>query len=294
MIGKTLLIVNPRSGKAAAKNSLLEIITTLSDAGCLVTVLPTKPGDFTVQQVKKLSPEYDFVIACGGDGTLNSVVEGVLGAEKHVPIGYIPLGSTNDFAISMGIPAKFRTATDMILQGYPVLHDVGVFNGRHFTYIAACGMFVEASYTTSQSLKNILGHSAYLMNALPSLADLQSVWLKVEVGDESFEGDYALCAFTNSTSAAGIIKFDGKQVNFSDGLFELVLIQKPTNLVETNRIATKLLTGNMNDPLIIVRHTNQCHITSVDAFGWSLDGENGGKHTEIFLSVEKNAISILK
>ena len=294
MRGKTLLIINPRAGTGGAKNVLFDIVTRISDGGGIVTVYPTRPGDETVSFLKCHAQEYDTVVACGGDGTLNLTVEGLIQAGSKANLGYIPMGSTNDFSLSMRIPTNCRKATDAMLSGFPVPLDVGTFNGRHYCYIAACGLFVDSSYTTSQSLKNILGHAAYLLNAIPTLTDLSPIRLRVEANGKALEGRYALCAFTNSTSAAGIVKFDANQINFNDGLFELILIETPEDLGDASRIAGKLLSGNLNDPSITVLHTDAVRVLSEKPIGWSVDGENGGMQTEVFLSVEKSAIRILK
>lgn len=294
MIGKTLLVINPRAGTGGARTALFDIVMRFSERGAVVTVYPTRPGNETVAYLKEHGREYDTIVACGGDGTLNATVEGILQSETSANLGYIPMGSTNDFSISMKIPTNTRKATDALLSGFPVPLDIGTFNGRHFCYIAACGLFVDSSYTTSQSLKNILGHAAYLLNALPTLADLHPVRLRVEAHGLTMEGNYALCAFTNSTSAAGIVRFDGNRINFNDGLFELILIEMPADLGDASRIAGKLLSGNMEDPAITVLHTDAVRVLSEKPVGWSVDGENGGSQLEVFLTVEKSAVRILK
>ncbi|MBP5230432.1 MAG: YegS/Rv2252/BmrU family lipid kinase [Clostridia bacterium] len=296
MLGKTLLVVNPRAGTGSVKNALLDIILKLSDGGASVTVFPTKPGDGLERFLRDGGETFDTVVAVGGDGTLNMTVNAMLssGVGAKANLGYIPMGSTNDFSISMKIPSNYRKSTDALVSGFPVPIDVGSFNGRNFCYIAACGLFVDSSYTTSQSLKNILGHAAYLLNALPTLTDLRAVRLRVDVNGQTYEGDYALCALTNSTSAAGIVKFDGRRINFNDGLFELILIRMPTDLAEASRIAGKLLSGNLSDEKIVVAHTDAVRVVSESPVGWSVDGENGGRLTEAFMTVKKSALRILK
>ncbi len=296
MIGKTLLVINPRSGKGAAKRVLLEIVTQLSNAGCEVTVLPTKKGNATAESISNLllRGTFDMIVACGGDGTLNLTAEGVLLSQKHIPIGYIPLGSTNDFAASLGIPSDYREATANLIAGNPMPHDMGLFNHRHFTYIACCGAFAETSYNTSQSLKNLLGHAAYIFNAIPSLSSIHPIPLTVEAEGETISDHFIFCALANTTTAAGFLKLDGKEVRFSDGLFELILIRYPHDLAEAGRVAARLLNANLNDPLIVLRHVTSCRIVSPEPVGWSLDGEDGGKHSAALLSVEKSAVDILK
>ena len=294
MTGKALLAINPRSGKGMAKKVLLDIVTQLTDGGCTVTVLPTKQGNTTIDVIASEAKHYDMVIACGGDGTLNMVAEGVFRSGSKTPIGYIPLGSTNDFASSLGIPSDIAKAVSAILAGAPLPHDLGCFGDKHFTYIACCGAFTETSYNTPQTLKNLFGHAAYILGAVPGLADIHPMEITAETDEGTLAGKFIFCALANTTTAAGFIKLDGKDVDFSDGKFELILIRYPKDLPEGNRVAAKLLKGDMNDPLIEIHHTSFVRFRSDKPVGWSLDGENGGKHDSVLLSVEKNACFILK
>ncbi len=297
MIGKTLLVVNPRSGKGAAKRVLLDIVTRLSGAGSLVTVLPTKKGMQTAESVCNLlqkEPRFDLVVACGGDGTLNLTVEGILRSGRQVPVGYIPLGTTNDFASSMDIPSDYRDAAALVVAGNPTPHDVGLFNDRHFTYIACCGAFTQSSYSTNQTLKNLLGHAAYVFSALPSLSSLRPIPLTVTLENETITGDFLFCSLSNTTTVGGIVQLDGKQVNFNDGLFELVLIRYPQDLAAAGRVAARLLNADLDDPLIVLRHVSSCMIQTDTPIGWSLDGEDGGKTAHALLSIEKSALQLLK
>lgn len=297
MTGKTLLVVNPIAGKGAARRYLLDIVTRLSEGGCTVTVLPTQKGTETIERITALLSRenaFDLVVACGGDGTLNITVEGMARSGKKMPLGYIPLGSTNDFAASLGLSSDVNTATDVILKGTPVPHDLGSFNGRRFTYVACCGAFADTSYSTSQSMKNLLGHTAYLINAIPSLASIRPLNLTISADGETMEGKYIFCGVGNTTVMAGTVKLDSGTVNFNDGMFELLLIRFPKDLMEAGRIATKLLSGSIDDPAISLRQARCCRILSAEPVGWSLDGEDGGKSKNSTISVEKSALDILK
>ncbi len=297
MIGNTLLVINPVSGKGEARFELMDIVVRLSDAGCEVTVFPTRADTDNSEEIASrlhASHDYDMVVACGGDGTLNITVEGVLRAQKQVPIGYIPLGTTNDFASSLDIPSDTDEAIAHVLAGTPVKHDVGLFKGRHFTYIACCGAFTETSYSTNRTLKSIFGQAAYVINALPSLPSIRPIEMTVKTDCETISGKYIFCALSNTTTAGGFVKLDGHGVDFSDGLFELILIGYPQDIIDAGRVAKKLATANMDDPLIVIRHVTSCEIAAKEPIGWSLDGEDGGKTDKAYLSVEKSAIEILK
>lgn len=295
--GKTLLILNPIAGKGAAKRHLLDIVTRLTDGGCSVTVLPTKKGTETIERISSLltkEGDYQMVVVCGGDGTLNMAVEGIARSGKRLPLGYVPFGSTNDFASALGIPSDVSQAVDRILKGTPVPHDLGNFNGRRFTYVACCGAFADTSYNTSQSMKNLLGHTAYLINAIPSLTSLRPLNLTISADGETLEGKYVFCGVGNTTVMAGTVKLGASTVDFNDGMFELLLIRFPQDILEAGRIAKKLLSGSINDPTISVHHVRCCRILSAEPVGWSLDGEDGGKSKISTISVEKSALDILK
>lgn len=295
--GKTLLVINPIAGKGVAKRHLMDIVTRLSEGGCTVTVLPTQKGSATADRIASLlsvEKAFDMVVACGGDGTLNITVEGMARSGKKTPLGYIPLGSTNDFATSLGISSDIPAAIDTILKGTPVPHDLGNFNGRRFAYVACCGAFADTSYNTSQSMKNLLGHTAYLINAIPSLASIRPLNVTISADGETIQGKYIFCGVGNTTVMAGTVKLGNETVNFNDGKFELLLIRFPKDLIEAGRIATKLLAGSIDDPTISIRQVKCCRILSAEPVGWSLDGEDGGKSKISTISVEKSAIDILK
>ena len=296
MIGKLLLAVNPRAGKGQAKRVMLEIVGMLTDGGCDVTVLPTKPGSETPEKIASLlrGGGYDLAVACGGDGTLHLTVDGVLRAETHTPVGYIPLGSTNDFANSLHIPTTWREAVNSLLKATPVGHDIGFLNGKPYTYIACCGAFAETSFATSQTLKNQIGHAAYLLGALPALTSIHPLQLEVEADGLHVAGPFLFCALANTRSIAGIVHLNPDQVQFHDGAFELLLIRYPNNLLDAGKLAAKLLASEIDDPLVLLHHVSSCKIHSKTPISWSLDGEDGGKHTEISFSIEKSAIDILK
>lgn len=297
MAGKLLLVVNPRAGKGQAKRVLLELVSILSDGGRVVTVLPTKQGAETPEMIASMltgDHGYDQVVACGGDGTLHMVTDGVLHAGAHTPIGYIPLGSTNDFAASLELPIAWKDAAKALLDAEPVRHDIGIFNGKPYTYIACCGAFAETSFNTSQALKNQIGHAAYLFNALPAFTTLHPLQLEIEADDLLLTGQFLFCALANTRSVGGLIRLEEEQVDFQDGKFELLLIRYPNNLLEAGRVATKLLASDTDDPLLLLHHVSTCRIRSKTEVSWSLDGEDGGKYAECMLSVEKCGIDILK
>lgn len=236
-----LFIYNPKAGKAQIKSNLLDIIDTFVKAGYEVTAYPTQgPGD-AVRAVKERKDGYDIVVCSGGDGTLDEVVTGMMQCEEKLPIGYVPAGSTNDFANSLGIPRSMVKAADAVVNGQSFACDIGAFNDDTFIYVAAFGLFTDVSYETRQDIKNMLGHTAYLLEGMKRLSSIKSYAMKICYDDVCLEGEYIYGMITNSNSVGGFKGITGKNVELNDGLFEVTLVKKPANLLEMNNIITALV-----------------------------------------------------
>ena len=230
---KMLFILNPKAGQMRANKQLVELLTVFCEAGYDVLVRTTcKPGD-AVEIAQRLAGEVDLVVSCGGDGTFNEAVTGLLRSGAAVPIGHLPAGTTNDFAISLGIPTNLKEAAKLIACGTPEEYDIGRFGDRYFTYVASFGAFTRASYATPQNVKNALGHVAYLLEGIQELSQLRMEHIRLLLDDETeIEDDFIFGAICNSTSVGGILTLDPKQVDLKDGKFELLLIPLPKNLTE--------------------------------------------------------------
>ena len=244
---KLLFIVNPKAGKAAIKNKLLAIIDMFTKADYQVTVYPTQAKKDAVRLVREQASNYDLLVCSGGDGTLDEVVTGIMRASCPVPIGYIPAGSTNDYAKSLGIPSDNIKAAQNIINGTPFLCDVGIFSDRYFVYIAAFGAFTEVSYSTPQQTKNLVGHLAYLLEGARSLTAIKSYSVAVAYDDELVEGEYIFGMVTNSISVGGFKRFRGNEVQYDDGLFEGLFIKQPKNPLELQAIIGALLMNDVNE-----------------------------------------------
>ena len=276
---RVLLYVNPVSGKGKAGRCLLDVIKVFSDAGYSVNVhVATPKRDDNINYIRKAAKYCSLVAAMGGDGTLNEVINGVMHSRIGARIGFIPLGSTNDVASSLGIPTDPVAAARAAAAGGWIPYDVGVFNGEYFGYITGTGAFTEVSYATSRSLKNALGHLAYVLEGVKSVSAIKPLWLKISTPGKSISGKYIYCTISNSTSVGGILKLGPDLVSFNDGLFELVLVKAPRDIVELGRLAADLLVSNINTPLMQILHVPEAYITASEPLGWTLDGENGGKH----------------
>ena len=265
---KMLFIYNPRAGKAQIRSNLLDIIDIFTKADFEVTAHPTQARGDGMCAVRERRPGYyDLIACCGGDGTLDEVVTGMMECENRIPIGYVPAGSTNDFANSLLIPRNMIDAAQVIVEGSPFGCDVGTFNDDYFVYIAAFGIFTEVSY------------EAYRM--------------KVESEELTVEGEFMYGMITNSTSVGGFKNITGKNVELNDGQFEVTLIKKPSNPLELNQIMASLLNRNINTDNMYCFKTSTVRFLSKEEVAWTLDGEFGGKHREVVISNQREALHII-
>ena len=233
------------------------------------------------------------MVCLGGDGTFNEVVSGLLDGGHTTPMGYIPCGSTNDFASSLGLKKTIPAATRAILDGEEHLYDVGMFEERHFSYVASFGAFTQASYATSQSIKNALGHLAYVLEGIKEVTKIRSHHVKFEVDDKVIEGDYLFGAISNSTSVGGVLTLDPAMVDMNDGLLELLLVKKPRNPVELTACVTALLKKNYDSPMLEFCSGSRFKITAEPEMDWTLDGEWGKGQEEIVVQNLPSAIRLV-
>ncbi len=271
---KALMIINPISGKMAFIRHFGEIVQMLKDAGYELDIRCTS-GKGSAQKIVKLAaPHNDIVICAGGDGTLNDIINGMMEANLDIPIGYIPSGTTNDFATSVGVSKNVKKATQNIISGSATAFDVGKFGNTYFSYVASFGAFTQSSYATPQNMKNALGHFAYVLEGMKELPYLKPInlTLTTETG-KVFSGEYALGAIANSTSIAGIIKLDSAKVDMSDGEFEVLLIKYPKNIMELNNIVVSLNTNDFENPSISFFRAKEIKVECDTPIQWSLDGE---------------------
>lgn len=291
---KMLFIYNPRAGKAKIRSNLLDIIDIFTKADYEVTAYPTQAQGDGLAAVKERQPgSYDLVVCSGGDGTLDEVVTGMMQCEDRIPIGYVPAGSTNDFANSLGIPKNMIRAAQGIVDGAPFYCDIGAFNDDTFVYIAAFGIFTDVSYETRQDVKNVLGHMAYILEGMRRLSAVKSYKMRVESEELTAEGEFLFGMVTNSTSVGGFKRITGKYIELDDGRFEVTLIKRPANAMELNQIMTALLTGNINTQCMYCFKTERLKVYSDEEAAWTLDGEFGGRHTEVTILNKKHALQIL-
>ncbi len=290
---KLLFVFNPKSGKGLIKNHLMDIVDLMVKAGFSVTIYPTQDRGDATRKVIEDGGEFDRIVCSGGDGTLDEVVTGMRKAHLHIPLGYIPAGSTNDFAKSLGISNDMTKAAMTAVSDKTYSCDVGKFNEDTFVYIAAFGIFTEISYETPQELKNLLGHMAYILSAAKSLSSIPNYLMQIDVEGHRIQDRFIYGMITNSTSVAGLQGMTGKDVLLDDGEFEVTLIKYPTNLMELNEIVACLTNMIDDSDLIYSFKAKKLHVISKDSIPWTLDGEFGGLHDEVRIENLCKKIDIL-
>ena len=294
---KVLLIINPCAGKNSKRAGALDIMSKLSSEKFDFEVRTTRcQGDATTI-VKEVGSEYDMIICCGGDGTLNETVNGLLTLNKRIPIGYVPSGSTNDLAVTLGIPTVVGEAANMILNGKLNGYDVGSLNGKYFNYVASFGAGVELSYSTPQALKNVLGHAAYMINAfviklIPMVKNLKPIHMKIEYDDGILEDDFYFGSFSNSTSVAGLFKFKDQDVKLNDGYFELLLVRGLKKNTDAFSMLGKIIRQEYDGEKIMLIKSKKVKITCDKETPWTVDGEFGGNLKDVELNVIHKAFDI--
>lgn len=291
---KMLFVLNPRSGKEQIRGHLMEILDMFTRSGYDVRIHVTQKRLDAAEAVERLGSRMDVVVCSGGDGTLNETVSGMMRLGKMPCLGYIPAGSTNDFASSLGISRKMLRAAENIVDGTPFFFDLGSFcHDRYFVYIAAFGAFTEASYLTPQDRKNLLGHQAYMIEGVKSLAGLKPYHMKAEWEGQELEDDFAFGMVTNTRRVGGFKGLVSQSVSLDDGLFEVLLIKMPRTPVDLSNIVSYMFLREEPNEYVYKFKTASIRFTSEGGVDWVLDGEYGGSQTVVEIENLKERIGIL-
>lgn len=291
---KMLFVMNPYAGTRKANRQLADILGVFNRAGFRVETYMTQFQGDGQQIVRERAAEVDVVVCCGGDGTFNETVSGLLSSGADTPIGYIPAGSTNDFAASLGLTGGFTELAERIVKGTPTPIDVGSFGARYFTYVASFGAFTRASYSAPQNIKNALGHTAYLLEGIQELSQIRKVRVKMEMDERTVEDEFLFGAICNSTSLGGILTLDPKQVDLSDGKFEVLLVRMPRDLSEIKECIQAVQKQKYNCKMITFQSTSTVKITAPPDMPWTLDGEREDGHWQAEVKNLHHAIRLLK
>ena len=295
---RILFIMNPKSGTMQTARYLSDILQMYSDAGIRTTVLMTHQSGDAREFAIRYANEADVIVVAGGDGTLNEVIDGMLTAEVKLPIGYIPSGSTNDFAASVGLPKSIMDAAETVLTGTPKTFDIGSFNGRYFSYVASFGAFTSTSYSVPQNLKNMMGHTAYILKGIQDLVNIKKIYAKVvtdegTANEEVHEGEFIFGAICNSTSVGGILKLDSVDVDMNDGMMEVLLIEAPNSFLELNDMVRALLGGTLDSPSIKFFSAREVKVEIAANTHWTLDGEYEAGDEHIQIQTLRSAIELI-
>ncbi len=294
MSKKILIVMNPVAGTKKPNKNLADIINLFCEKDYKVQIQMTLPNLGADKIVEKYGKRADMIICIGGDGTFSETISGVVASRIDTPIGYIPSGSTNDFANGLGISLVPMTAARHILEGTPKLIDAGLFNGKVFIYTASFGLFTKASYSTPRDLKNMLGYFAYVLEGTKEIMDIPKYHIKAMCDDKVFEGDYIFGAICNTKRiGGGLVKFNEHVVDMNDGLLEVLLIKYPKNPAEAARIMFDANNGKFDGSMFDFFSANELTLYTDDEIIWSLDGEYQKGSEKISFKNIKSAIPLI-
>lgn len=290
---KLLFVYNPNAGTGLLRPKVSDIVDIFVKGGYEVAIYPTQCYHDTLRKVASFEEDYDLVVCSGGDGTLDETVTAMVQRDHPIPIGYIPTGTTNDFANSLHIPKDLLDAAHTAVSGVPFACDIGKFNDDVFVYVAAFGLFTDVSYETKQEAKNMLGHLAYVLEGAKRIFNIPSYRIKVTVNDQIIEEEFIYGMVTNSKSVGGFKGMVGKDVVFDDGEFEVTLIKTPKNPIELNEIIAALIGMQADSNYMYTMKTDKITFESIEEIPWTLDGEFGGEHDFVEIEDMKQRLQIM-
>ncbi|MBR6872051.1 MAG: YegS/Rv2252/BmrU family lipid kinase [Ruminococcus sp.] len=290
---KLLFVFNPHSGKGLIKTHLCDIINIFTRGGYEVTAYPTQARLDGMNKIATDGNRYDLIVVSGGDGTLSEAVKAMMTMGTKIPLGYIPAGSTNDFASSMDIPKNMLKAARAIVRGVTYDYDVGEFNGEYYVYVAAFGVFTDVTYETSQKWKNVFGHMAYVGEAIKRLPTYTGHKLKAVHDNGTVEGSFILGMITNTTSVGGMRRLIADGVCFDDGLFEVTLVKTPSGPLAFQSLLREAAINKLSEKNFVTFRTSKLEMIFEENMAWTLDGEAGGVHKKVNIQNHKQAVSFI-
>lgn len=290
---KMLFIMNPCAGQKKANKALTDILLEFSQADYEIIIhMTTGPGDAT-NAARRWGGNVDLIVCCGGDGTLNEAISGLMAVGLDTPLGYIPAGTTNDFASSLGLSSNMVQAARDILNGEVFRYDVGKFGDRYFSYVASFGAFTRSSYNVPQDVKNALGHAAYVLGGISELSQIRNEHIRMEIDGQVVEDDFLFGAICNSTSIGGVLTLDPRRVDLADGIFEILLLRAPRNLTEITECIQAVQNQTYNCSMITFRNGRSIKIQASPEMPWTLDGEKEDGHQEVTVEVIHRGIRLV-
>ena len=293
MSKQVLLIVNPNAGKGKVQNRIPEIQEDLIKTGYKVDIINTKKNFSAKDIIKKYNKKLDIVICCGGDGTVNDLVNAVMELEERPKISFIPLGTVNDFARTIGLSRKkyFKRG---ILENYSeTKSDIGKFNGKHFSYVAAFGAFTPVSYVTNQKLKKCFGKIAYFIVGIKYFFKIRTHKINLNIDGEELEKECIYGSVSNSKSIGGFRWFRKRDIAIDDGKFEVLLINKPKHQIQYISIVFDILFKRYQSKNFFYKQGSKIEITADKSLSWTIDGEFGGRAKKTKISNCKEAVTFI-
>ena len=293
---KMIFIVNPKAGKSQLKKKMVEVVDEFSRGGYEVEMYTTKSAEDAENHIAEVGDQYDRIVISGGDGSMDNAVSGIMRlkdrTDKVPPLGYIPCGSTNDYAKSLCISLKPEVAARQIVKGIPCPVDIGRLGDRHFIYVAAFGLFTKASYATPRKLKAVLGHGAYMLSAAKELTSVKTYRLKASFDGREIEGEFLYGQVTNSRSVGGFRAVGLRDMSFHDGEFECVFIRKPKNPAQLAKLLKTVVSNDMKDDYIVYERAKNVKVEGVTEIPWTVDGEFAGEFKEALVENLHNAVEL--
>lgn len=284
---KTLLIINPVAGRQKIRTALVDVVDTLVKAGHEITIYTTQKDVNPCAIVREKSGLYDYVVCSGGDGTFSEILSETMTWDPKPVLGYIPCGTTNDFASGLGLPTDCKAAALEIASGAPRTFDAGMINGRYFSYVASFGAFTEASYLTPQDLKNTLGYVAYLLEGIRELTTIKEIPVRIETADQVIEDSFVFGAVTNARTVGGMFRLSESVVDLNDGLLEVMLIRLPRTPMDLSGVVAAINTMSYDSPMFVHFQTDALKITAQSPLSWTIDGEHhDGQETDEIVCVK--------
>ena len=290
---KMLFLFNPKAGRSEIKNSLADILNIFTKGNYEVLVHPSQSRQDIEETIVRKGADFDLVVTCGGDGSLNEAINGLMRLGNQAPeLGYIPTGTVNDFAASHRISKNMLVAARDIVSGSVVETDIGCFNGRYFSYVAAFGAFPDVSYETPQVAKNRFGKNAYILEGIKRIPLLSSYHVVAETDDdEVIEDDVIFGMISNAISVGGFKLARSYDVTMDDGFFEVVFVKKALiDFFNASVMLNALLHPNSDN--VYTLRAKKIHVRCEDGLSWTLDGEDGGSCTEVTIENIKRSIRI--
>ena len=289
-----MMIINPAAGRGGYKKNLPEALKMLSDAGCAVSVFFTERRGHATELAAEYGAGFEKLLVLGGDGTLAEAIAGLMSMEVRPQVGYIPIGTANDIARTVGLTKNdIQEGVRRFLRGEPKAFDTGRRDGGYFNYVAAFGAFTEVSYGTPQEFKKQLGEAAYLIGAAKSLSKLKSRHVRVEHDGGELEGEFLYGCVSNAYSVVGVVDLPRDEIDLGDGLHELIMVKKLPSAAALASLAAKVLNHDYSSEYIVLLHTKRARFIFDEPETWSFDGEDGGAHSDISFENCPRAIQMI-